>query len=259
MDFALSDEHRELQRRCRKLAADFAIRAAEHDRDASHPVENYRRLLDGRLSRVERAAEMGRGRGRVARSHDRVRGIGAGCPSTALAFNMHASVVMPVLESPEVGDEAKARMADLVVRRKADRRQFLRARPYLADRRAAAQRPGAPDRRRLQRHRAQDVRLDARSGRLRAWCSPIPTTRRAPRPASSCWCRRMLRAAASSRTGTCSACARPAATRWSSKIAVCRTSRRVPLGRHPAVPAGHLQLVLGLVHGGVSRRRGGGL
>ena len=29
--------------------------------------------------------------------------LGQGCPSTALAFNMHASVVMPVLDSPEVG------------------------------------------------------------------------------------------------------------------------------------------------------------
>ena len=41
--------------------------------------------------------------------------LGEGCPSTALAFNMHASVVMPLLESAEVSAETKRRIADLVV------------------------------------------------------------------------------------------------------------------------------------------------
>ena len=44
MDFGFSDEQKQLQERCRVLAADFALRSAEHDRDASHPIENYRRL-----------------------------------------------------------------------------------------------------------------------------------------------------------------------------------------------------------------------
>ena len=54
--------------------------------------------------------------------------LAQGCPSTALAFNMHASVVMPILESAEIGEDVKAahgrsgRAAE-----KADRRQFLRA------------------------------------------------------------------------------------------------------------------------------------
>ena len=46
MDFAISEEHRRLQLRCLELAADFATRSAGHDREASHPVENYRRLID---------------------------------------------------------------------------------------------------------------------------------------------------------------------------------------------------------------------
>src|SRR5262245_63486572 len=41
--------------------------------------------------------------------------LGQGCPSTALAFNMHASVVMPLLESAEVAAETKRRIAELVV------------------------------------------------------------------------------------------------------------------------------------------------
>ena len=44
--------------------------------------------------------------------------LGQGCPSTALAFNMHASVVMPLLESLEVAAETKRRIADLVVHQK---------------------------------------------------------------------------------------------------------------------------------------------
>ena len=42
--------------------------------------------------------------------------LAQGCPSTALAFNMHASVVMPLLESVEVSAETKQRVAELVVR-----------------------------------------------------------------------------------------------------------------------------------------------
>ena len=41
--------------------------------------------------------------------------LAEGCPSTALAFNMHASVVMPLLESAEVSTETKQRIAELVV------------------------------------------------------------------------------------------------------------------------------------------------
>src|SRR6185295_6180854 len=44
--------------------------------------------------------------------------LGQGCPSTALSFNMHASVVMPILQSPEVSSAAKELIADLVVRQR---------------------------------------------------------------------------------------------------------------------------------------------
>src|SRR4029079_18852961 len=44
--------------------------------------------------------------------------LGQGCPSTALSFNMHASVVMPLLDSPEVTPQAKRHVADLVVGRR---------------------------------------------------------------------------------------------------------------------------------------------
>ena len=118
MDFALSDEHRELQRRCRELAADFATRAAAHDRDASHPVENYRILRDEGFLALNVPKKWG-GAGVGLLGHTiAFEALAQGCPSTALAFNMHASVVMPILESAEIGEDVKARMADLVVRQK---------------------------------------------------------------------------------------------------------------------------------------------
>jgi hypothetical protein len=40
--------------------------------------------------------------------------LGRGCPSAALAFNMH-SAVMPLLESAGVSAETKRPIADLVV------------------------------------------------------------------------------------------------------------------------------------------------
>ena len=44
MNFDLTPEQQRLRNKCRELAADFTTRSAEHDRDASHPVENYERL-----------------------------------------------------------------------------------------------------------------------------------------------------------------------------------------------------------------------
>jgi alkylation response protein AidB-like acyl-CoA dehydrogenase len=118
VDFALSDEHRELRRQCRELAADFATRSAAHDRDASHPIENYRILREEGFLALNVPKKWG-GAGVGLLGHTiAFEALAQGCPSTALAFNMHASVVMPVLESTEVGETAKERMADLVVRRK---------------------------------------------------------------------------------------------------------------------------------------------
>src|ERR1700736_6566257 len=46
VDFQLTANQQRLQHRCRELAADFAKRSAAHDRDASHPIENYERLRE---------------------------------------------------------------------------------------------------------------------------------------------------------------------------------------------------------------------
>lgn len=115
MDFGLTAEQQRLQHECQELAADFATRSAAHDRDASHPVENYDRLREHGFLALTVAKKWG-GSGASFLDHTiAYEALGAGCPSTALAFNMHASVVMPLLQSPEVSAETKRRIADLVV------------------------------------------------------------------------------------------------------------------------------------------------
>jgi alkylation response protein AidB-like acyl-CoA dehydrogenase len=115
VDFGLTPRQQELQRQCRELAAEFATRTAAHDRDASHPSENYDRLRDAGFLALTVSAERGGGGGSLLDHTIAYEALAQGCPSTALAFNMHASVVMPVLESPEVSDVAKQRIAALVV------------------------------------------------------------------------------------------------------------------------------------------------
>jgi alkylation response protein AidB-like acyl-CoA dehydrogenase len=116
MDFALSSGQRRLQQRCLELAADFATRSSQHDRDASHPTENYDRLRAEGFLELTIGKQWG-GAGASFLDHTiAYEALGQGCPSTALAFNMHASVVMPVLQSDEVGGAAKEVIADLVVR-----------------------------------------------------------------------------------------------------------------------------------------------
>ena len=116
MDFQLTYEQQRLRNKCQELAADFATRAAAHDRDASHPAENYQRLREEGFLALTVSKEWG-GSGASFLDHTLAYEVlGQGCPSTALAFNMHASVVMPLLESPEVSAESKRWIAELVVR-----------------------------------------------------------------------------------------------------------------------------------------------
>ena len=117
MDFQLNLAQRRLQRQCLDLAADFATRSAAHDRDGSHPVENYDILRAQGFLALTVPKEFG-GAGHSFLDHTiAYEALGQGCPSTALSFNMHASVVMPVLQSPEIGAESKRLIADLVVGR----------------------------------------------------------------------------------------------------------------------------------------------
>ena len=115
MNFGLTDTQRHLQVRCLELAADFATRSAVHDRDGSHPTENYDRLRAGGFLALTVPQAYG-GAGQSFLDHTiAYEALGQGCPSTALSFNMHASVVMPILQSAEISAASKAMIADLVV------------------------------------------------------------------------------------------------------------------------------------------------
>lgn len=115
MDFVISEDDKRLQERCRVLAEDFATRAAEHDRQASHPLENYDMLrrADMYALNIPRAYG-GAGVGLLGYSMAAAT-LAQGCPSTALSFNMHLSIVGPLMENPEVPAHTKERLAHLVV------------------------------------------------------------------------------------------------------------------------------------------------
>ncbi len=119
MDFRITEEHRRLQERCKQLAADFATRAAEHDRDASHPLENYDILRREGFYALNVPKDWG-GSGVGLLGHTLAfEALAQGCQATVLAFNMHLSIIGPLMESPEVSQAVKRRVADLVVRDKA--------------------------------------------------------------------------------------------------------------------------------------------
>jgi alkylation response protein AidB-like acyl-CoA dehydrogenase len=116
MEFRVTDEQRDLQRRARCLAEDFATRAAQHDRDASDPIENYAALRSAGLYGLNVPAELGGGGVGLLGWSLAAEELAQGCASTALSFNMHLSVVGPLMESPLVPGATKERLARMVVR-----------------------------------------------------------------------------------------------------------------------------------------------
>jgi alkylation response protein AidB-like acyl-CoA dehydrogenase len=115
MEFRVTEAYRALQERARQLASDFATRAAQHDREASDPVENYAALREAGFYGLNVPAELGGGGVGLLGWSLAAEELAQGCASTALAFNMHLSVVGPVMESPLVPRATKERLAKMVV------------------------------------------------------------------------------------------------------------------------------------------------
>jgi alkylation response protein AidB-like acyl-CoA dehydrogenase len=88
--FRLTDRQRELTELARKLGMDkFAQRAAEYDREAKFPTENYHDLRDNGLLALCIPAEHG-GLGADYKTYMLIAAeIARYCGSTALTFNMH--------------------------------------------------------------------------------------------------------------------------------------------------------------------------
>ena len=115
MEFHITEEQRRLQQRSRDLAEDFATRAARHDREASHPVENYAALRDAGFYGLNVPSALGGGGVGLLGYSLAAEELAQGCASTALAFNMHLSIVGPIMESSLVHDAVKTRVARMVV------------------------------------------------------------------------------------------------------------------------------------------------
>jgi alkylation response protein AidB-like acyl-CoA dehydrogenase len=115
MEFHITEAQRRLQERARCLAEDFATRAAQHDREATDPLENYAALREAGFYGLNVPTELGGGGVGLLGWSLAAEALGQGRASTALLFNMHLSVVGPVMESPLVPRATKERLAKMVV------------------------------------------------------------------------------------------------------------------------------------------------
>jgi alkylation response protein AidB-like acyl-CoA dehydrogenase len=116
MDAYMTVEHQKLQEVCRRLAADFATRSAQHDRDTSLPVENYEALKREGLYGLTIPKELGGWGAGVLGWVVAVEELAQGCPSTALTFNMHAAGISFLMETATIIPAAKQRLATLAVK-----------------------------------------------------------------------------------------------------------------------------------------------
>ena len=108
MNFELTTQHKRIQAQCRELATDFATRAAEHDREASNPVENYALLREAGFHTLNIPTELG-GWGEQLFGHSlALEQLALGCPATALSFNMHLAWVGYLMENIEIDARREA-------------------------------------------------------------------------------------------------------------------------------------------------------
>ena len=93
MKAALTERERRFVDLADGLAAEFAERAGEHDRDGSFPFENYERMAEAGylgLTVPEELGGMGANLRELLMAQEHLAG---GCGSTALAVNMHVSPI----------------------------------------------------------------------------------------------------------------------------------------------------------------------
>lgn len=100
----------------RRLAADFATRAAGHDREASFPHENIAALRDAGLLGLTAPRRWGGGGGGLAEAAEGAGIIAEGCASTGLVFLMQLTQLAGFLDNPRVAEPLRARVAQDAVR-----------------------------------------------------------------------------------------------------------------------------------------------
>lgn len=114
MDFDLTAEHQQIREVSRGLAADFATRTAQHDRDASLPVENYAALKREGFYGLSVPKELGGWGAGFLGWTIAAEELAQGCPTTALTFNMHVAAVEVFMDDPTVPLATKEHVAALV-------------------------------------------------------------------------------------------------------------------------------------------------
>jgi alkylation response protein AidB-like acyl-CoA dehydrogenase len=118
MNFSLAPDHLRIQSICRELAADFATRAAPHDRDASAPVENYEALRQAGLFGLTIPKEFGGWGSGLLGYALAAEELAQGCAATAMSFNMHCVVVQTLTTAEPLSLATRQRVADLVITEK---------------------------------------------------------------------------------------------------------------------------------------------
>jgi acyl-CoA dehydrogenase len=93
-----------------ELGADFATRAADHDRDDSFVAENYAALRDRNAFAAGVPSELGGGGASHRDLCDMVRTLARHCGSTGLAFSMHSHLVGTLAYSWRNGNAAPEKM-----------------------------------------------------------------------------------------------------------------------------------------------------
>ena len=116
INFELTEEQKQWKQLCKELAADFSKRAADHDRDRTSPVENYRKLYEAGLFGLTIPKKYG-GLGSGFLGYTiAIEELAQGCAATAMSWNMHASGTAAIMENPEISEEMKQYVADLVIK-----------------------------------------------------------------------------------------------------------------------------------------------
>ncbi|HHW37348.1 MAG TPA: acyl-CoA/acyl-ACP dehydrogenase [Bacillales bacterium] len=116
INFELTAEQKKWKEICKELAQDFALRADEHDRNRTSPVENYQKLFEAGLFGLTIPKKYG-GLGSGFLGYTiAVEELAQGCAATAMSWNMHAAGTAAIMENPDIAEEKKQEIADLVIK-----------------------------------------------------------------------------------------------------------------------------------------------
>ena len=108
-----AEERDKLMKLCEELAADFATRAAEYDRESKFPVENFAKIKEANLLAIMIPKEYGGWGADFLTYTKALERLAQGDAATALAYNMHNIMVGSIAEVPEaVGDDRHASAAN---------------------------------------------------------------------------------------------------------------------------------------------------